>query len=237
MPFVKKMQKTEPIPTPALATRIPPIMSFKSYMQNQHEDLSPEVFQRMYEQYHLHYLQDFSDSFFKASMAEEWFQDRYSPVKIHELELETSKWASQESVLFAASLRNHSVATVHAMRLDPLYSSNAVETISNGSSRPANVLNIAKAAVTTSARKSFEGAAVVAPAIEDSVPVTGRHLVGHEDRTICISGVHACCPKHVLKSAIIDALAKHLAVAIPAPDRIVVAQPIWSDQFLEKFQR
>lgn len=34
----------------------------------------------MYDQYHLLYLQDFSDSFFKATMVEEWFQDRYNPI-------------------------------------------------------------------------------------------------------------------------------------------------------------
>jgi hypothetical protein len=56
---------------------ITPLMTFKSFMQVQSDDLPPEVFQKRYEEYNLNYLVDFSDAFFKASVGEEWFQDRW----------------------------------------------------------------------------------------------------------------------------------------------------------------
>lgn len=98
---------------------MPPLMSFKSFMQTQREDLSPDAFQRLYEQYNLNYLNEFNNAFFAASMAEEWFQDRYNPLNIHRLEKEATDWAILEAGRIKESIKNHAAATVAAMSLEP----------------------------------------------------------------------------------------------------------------------
>lgn len=206
-------------------------MSFKSFMQAQHDDLPPEVFQRMYDQYHILYLQDFSDSFFKASMVEEWFQDRYNPIRIHGLEEAAAVRAVSESAAMKASLVAHPVASVKAMCLDPP---------PNPNRKRAPTID-ATAAITedASADKPAEmSTEMVAGDSQDasSVPIATKHLPGHEDRTLYISGIHAGCTKASLENAITSALAavdENLA-----PERIIIAQPVWTNTHgVDKFER
>ena len=106
-------------PAPKVKSAIAPLMSFKSFMQNQQEDLAPEAFQQRYDEYHLHYLADFSDAFFRRSLQEEWFQERYSPAKITALEQDTCAWAAAESGVIRDSLLARPAEVVAAMCLDP----------------------------------------------------------------------------------------------------------------------
>ena len=75
-----------------------------------------------------------------------------------------------------------------------------------------------------------------------SVVVTGKNFSGHENRAVYICGVHACCPKQTFKNLILEALASNSGLnlnqaPLPAPERIVIAQPIWSTRNIEKFER
>ena len=62
----------------------------------------------------------------------------------------------------------------------------------------------------------------------------GRHVPGHEDRTIYISGVHSVCTKAVLRAAVTDVLTKE---NLPPPERVIVAQPVWTQKVPSKFER
>ena len=104
----------------SVSGRMPPLMSFKAFMHTQREDVPPDSLPRMYDQYTMTYLADFSNNFFTMSKAEEWFQDRYNPLNIHRLEREAIEWALQEAAIIKDSIRSHPLATVGAMSLEPL---------------------------------------------------------------------------------------------------------------------
>lgn len=96
-----------------------PLASFKSFMVNQTEDLPPEDFQRRYEKYNLDYLVYFSENFFNASKAEEWFQDRYNPINIVNTDKESAAWARGEAERFKASLLSRPEEMIAACSLEP----------------------------------------------------------------------------------------------------------------------
>jgi hypothetical protein len=193
---------TSSFPPSQQQQRVQPIMSFKSFIASQPEDLPPEVFQRQYEQYNIEYLQYFSESFFKASMGEEWFQDRYNPVNILTIEKESNQWAIEEAERFQISFNQHSEEFISSCSLEP------------------------SAALSSSSHS-----------VGDEGFHSGRHLPGHENRAIYVTGIHACCPKQVLKAAIISALTSDIAESTNKPDRIIIAQPVWSVKNLDKFER
>ena len=95
-------------------------MSFKAFMHTQRDDVPPDSIPRMYDQYTMTYLTDFSNNFFSASKTEEWFQDRYNPLNIHRLEKEAIDWALHEAAVIKESIQSHPLATVAAMSLEPL---------------------------------------------------------------------------------------------------------------------
>lgn len=186
-------------------------MSYKTFIANQPDDHPPEMYQKMYEQYNFDYIGYFSDSFFKASMGEEWFQDRYNPVNIINIEQESAAWAVEESARFKRDLTERISEFLPACSLEP-----------NMRHREAELVN-------------------------EEYILSGKHLPGHENRSIYISSVHACCPKAVLKTAIINALTTQSSgnaaevvedvYDLNKPERIVVAQPVWSRSNLDKFER
>lgn len=218
---------------PVSSNRIPPIMSFKSFMQAQHDDLPPEVFQRMYDQYHLLYLQDFSDSFFKASVVEEWFQDRYNPIRIYSLEEASAARAVTESAAMKASLVAHPTASVKAMCLDPPPNPNRkrAPTISDAAAvAPEDAAEEHKPAEATNDMVTEENQAA------SNVLIATKHLPGHEDRTLYISGIHAGCTKTSLETAINSALA--VVDETLVAERIIIAQPVWTNTHgVDKFER
>jgi hypothetical protein len=216
--------------------RISPILSFKSFITMQRDDLPSDAYQRMYDQYHLNYLQDFSDRFFKESMMEEWFQDRYSPVRIQAQEEAAAARAVAESASLKASLLAHPVASVKAMCLDP------PPHPKGGNKR--NVGGREQPAQEAPAEPAAEAGDGMEVAVSD-VPVASKHLAGHEDRTLYISGIHASCTRSALHNAILHALAPPAeseaandAEEICVPERFLFAQPVWTNfDGNDKFER
>jgi hypothetical protein len=216
--------------------RIAPILSFKSFMQQQRDDLPPEAFQRLYDQYHLNYLQDFSDRFFEESMMEEWFQDRYSPVRIYAQEQATAARAATESAALKASLVSHPSASVRAMSLEPPTHTKG----KRGSG--GNVENVSESAPDATTAAAGEGMEVSAAS---DIPVATKHIPGHENRTLYFSGIHASCTRSAFYNAIVHALsppADPEAAAeveeVPLPERFLFAQPVWTNfDGNDKFER
>lgn len=202
-----------PSPPPSLSLPVPqlppsgslvyqhiePLKSYKSFMHDQKEDLSPEQFRVMYEKYHLTYLDSFSHAFFKATKDEEWFRDRYDPLRRQEQENEANAWAAKESAVIRNSLTASPAATIAAMCLDPV--------------TPA-VPSVAK----------VDDNAPDAEPQDCTVSVSGKHFSGHEDSTVYVVGIHSSCPKAVFRAAVVGALEKE---NIPAPVRIVLSLPMW----------
>jgi hypothetical protein len=75
--------------------KITPMGSFKTFIELQQDDLPPEKFQQQYDAYTAKYLEAFSDAFFKASVGEEWFRERYDPSAIMQSEKEAAIWAGK----------------------------------------------------------------------------------------------------------------------------------------------
>lgn len=215
--------------------RIAPILSFKSFMQQQRDDLPPETFQRMYDQYHLNYLQDFSDRFFEESMMEEWFQDRYSPVRIFAQQEATAARAGTESAALKASLLAHPAASVRAMSLEPPANANPHQ---KGKRGPVfEKVEVVEATAAASGDMEVSAAS--------DVPIATKHIPGHEDRTLYFSGIHASCTRSALWNAIVHALSPPVDAEAPAdqeetplPERFLFAQPVWTNfDGNDKFER
>ena len=51
--------------------------------------------------------------------------------------------------------------------------------------------------------------------------ITGKHLSGHEDRTVYVTGIHACCTKAVFRAAVME----HLSAA-NAANAALAEQPV-----------
>jgi len=215
------LQSTTPIAL--VGGRMPPLMSFKTFAQSQREDVTQDSLQRLYDQYCWSYLQDFSKAFFSASMAEEWFQERYNPLHIHRLERDATEWGVAEAARIKQSVLSHPHATVGAMSLEP-------QTTSSGRHLQQRATT-EKEAVLDKSRDEYR-----------ALNISGKHFSGHEHRAVYICGVHACCPKQIFKNLILEALAvgngtSHTHTPLPAPERIIIAQPLWSTRFIEKFER
>ena len=60
---------------------------------------------RRYEEYHLRYVKEFSETFFHGNKSQEWFKDRYDPLKMQEQEADNVAWASKESAALKRNLR------------------------------------------------------------------------------------------------------------------------------------
>ena len=59
---------------------------------------------RRYELYHLRYVEDFSEAFFVGNRNQEWFRERYDPLKMHEQEVGNAVWAVKESAAVKKAL-------------------------------------------------------------------------------------------------------------------------------------
>uniref|UniRef100_A0A7S3H9X4 C2H2-type domain-containing protein n=1 Tax=Spumella elongata TaxID=89044 RepID=A0A7S3H9X4_9STRA len=191
----------------------------------------------MYDEYHQNYLQEFSDSFFRASKMEEWFQDRYNPIRIRDQDKAIAARAAVESAAIKASLLAQPIDTVKAMCLDPS------TVITSNPLRAQSAANAEAAAVPADGEEPKEEVDVSAMESSSSVPLAGRALSGHTDRTLYISGIHAGCTKLALQNAITTALAAgnteaSTSATVPAPDRIILAQPMWTfSEGVNKFER
>ena len=50
-------------------------------------------------------MKEFSETFFHGNKNQEWFKDRYDPLKMQEQEADNVVWALKESVAFKKNLR------------------------------------------------------------------------------------------------------------------------------------
>lgn len=94
------------------------MLSFKSFIQRQDDDLTPEQFQKKYDEYQLQYTTDVSDHFFESNKCEEWFRDRYDPQRLLQTESETKLWAIAESNLFSKQSIDDPVHLLKSCRLN-----------------------------------------------------------------------------------------------------------------------
>jgi hypothetical protein len=227
--------------------RMPPIMSFKTFMQSQREDLPPESFQKLYDQYHIDYLQDYSDAFFKEALLEEWFQDRYNPARIFGLEQAAREHAAAESAAFKAGMLLQPAECVQAVSLNPPAKQQQLQAKKQRSNSMSSEADAEKRGDSAAAAGgNSETAAVVAASTSTSTgtaPVT-RNLAGYEDRALFFPRIPGGCTRSVLKHAVLTALsaaaiasaeevegsggATSTAAQAPAPERIILGLPKWS---------
>lgn len=66
-------------------------------MHVQEEELTPEQFQRKYDEYQFQYTVDFSNHFFESNKCEEWFRERYDPTLLVQSEQDVKMWSAAES--------------------------------------------------------------------------------------------------------------------------------------------
>lgn len=208
-------------------------------MQDQKEDLLPEEFQKKYIDYHMEYLEYFSEAVFKQKMGEDWFQDRYNPLNIVSQETQTAQWAKEESLRIKSEFLSNPVEFLKAVSLDPVSYKGRKSYDSN--KKPDLELS----------KDDQEGTLETNINEQESVPglnseIFGKHLPGHEKCTIYVTGVHASCSKQVFTNAVSAALrgiklsesSSESTTNDPMePSRIILAQPTWSHRDLQKFER
>ena len=98
---------------------MPPLMSFKSFMVQQVDEFgTSEVYNQRYEEFQYNYIDDFSNIFFHNNKTEEWFNERYNPIKIQEKEVEMTEWSSSESAHFLEQLVSNPTEFIKLASLD-----------------------------------------------------------------------------------------------------------------------
>lgn len=97
-----------------------PLLSFKSYVQTQRDDLSPEVYQKLYDDFQLQYIMDLSLQFFHTNKQEEWFRDRYDPSRIIQRDEAATAWSIKESSVLRNALVENALEVLDAISLEPI---------------------------------------------------------------------------------------------------------------------
>jgi hypothetical protein len=229
-------------------------MTYKSFIMTLPDDLEPSKFQSLYEEYQAQYLNDFSNAFFHISKTEEWFQERYNPVKIKERDESNAAWASTESVLFRDQMLENAGKTVRNLRLGPRPAAKAGATatatgvVGDGSGGDDNavVAEMAtgeeeegdnnhdgdgdnSAAMMATDNAGGDETAVTAAAAAGGgggvhIPFQTRTIKGHDNTCVFVAGVHACCTKAIFRSSVNEALS---STGLALPSRVLVGQPVW----------
>ena len=195
------------------------MMSYKSFMQTQSEDLSPDQFQARYEQYQKKYLDDFSNTFFDTAKRDEWFQARYNPVKLVEVELENVKRAASESAALRAEVLADPEQVLPKFFLGP---------------EKGSILQRLGGAA-----PSATGDEVVDPLGKEQAAADDndvRHLRGHHNCTLSFGSIHASCTKALFSNAISDALAAATEPVISPASRIIIGPPFWVGHSPPRFE-
>lgn len=104
-------------------SRIAPMKSYKNFMLTQHDDASPEIFQRRYDEYQVQYCKDASNYYFEKNKCEEWFRERYDPLIQQNMENESQEWSHSESQKIFDHIAYDKTGFLSAARLAPLESS------------------------------------------------------------------------------------------------------------------
>eukprot|EP01041_Mallomonas_annulata_P001159 gene1159-2251_t len=238
---------------------LPPMPTFKNFMLAQPDDnSSPELFQRRYEDFQVQYIMDFSMNFFDNTKNEEWFRERYDPLRQKELEQESIKWAAQESAEFKKELLENPKLAIDALRLDPKISKSTSPSVAENSSmnrmerqrdesnddneheEHMDQIDVSNEIVEVETEKDVNPAVNVeigqdsdktASALTSaSSSSSEKEPPSVSRRLLYLSGIPADCPRTILTNAIKDA-SNNLA------ERIIIAPPAWNKSLTRGFER
>jgi SERRATE/Ars2, N-terminal domain len=106
--------------SPSRMVHMKPIMTYGNFVKSQREDLSPEIYQKRYQDYQYNYLLDMADKFFTANLNEEWFRDRYDPSRILDRERRASEWSILESEMMKNAITENPLEILKAVSLEPV---------------------------------------------------------------------------------------------------------------------
>jgi hypothetical protein len=107
---------------------LPPMSNFRDFELQQKQQQAgsaggvledAKTADQLYGEYTLQYVQEVSDRFFENHKLEEWFLDRYDPLRLHEAEGRAQVWAREESRALAQELAASPLRAVHACCLEP----------------------------------------------------------------------------------------------------------------------
>lgn len=94
--------------------------SFKTFMMAQSDDTAHiDVYRKRYDDYQVEHCMRFNQFFFDANKGEEWFQERYDPLRRQEQLKETAAWAVNASAEMKAALERNTEAMLQACSLEP----------------------------------------------------------------------------------------------------------------------
>eukprot|EP01035_Chromulina_nebulosa_P018410 gene18410-24113_t len=139
---------------------IDPMMSFRTFIQTLSEDYSPEIYQSLYDEYQYKYINEFSEKFFQANKKEEWFRDRYDPLKQRDNETITNSIVFKEAELFKDELFKNAKDVITAMCLDPINSN--IESDSSNKCTKSQLQQAIKEALTDPSKNRYS-----TPALND----------------------------------------------------------------------
>jgi hypothetical protein len=88
-------------------------------MHNQNDAPPLHVVHSRYDELINHYITEFSDIFFHTNKSEEWFQDRYHPCKLAQVEKDAEAWAVSSSKELLESIVKAPAHIISACNLDP----------------------------------------------------------------------------------------------------------------------
>jgi hypothetical protein len=121
------------IPAPELAAGpgmrrqrppLEPMESFKRFSRKpEHDTRSISEIETLYDEYQIQYAYTVSNNFFENHKVEEWFLERYDPLRQHSLEENACAWAAAESERFFQSVVQDPLEALKACCLEPVISS------------------------------------------------------------------------------------------------------------------
>lgn len=92
--------------------------SFKSFMLDQRDESTPEVFKRRYDEYQMQHVLNFCRNFFDYNKDMDWFRERYDPLKRQEQVEDTITWAISESAEFRLCIEKEADTMIQACSFD-----------------------------------------------------------------------------------------------------------------------
>jgi hypothetical protein len=198
---------------PRTSSRLQPMKSYKNFIATQRDDVTPDIFQRRYDEYQLQYLQDASNFFFEKNKCEEWFRDRYDPSVQQIIENESKDWSRKESKRILDKISENCEETIRSFRL-----------CTDGSMSSAG--DDVDAGDETGDKPSAKFSAAA-----------GHHFEGHIANTIYLAGIPPNCTKLLLSQAIKVAISACADIG-GSVERVCLAQPTWHIRGLvDRFDR
>lgn len=197
----------------------PPLRSFKSFVLTIREDIDPKDYERDYRRYQIKYVDDFSNAFFHISKTEEWFQEKYNPATILAREDANKMWAADESLEFKEQILENPVLAISSLRLGPEQSDDSASI---------EALKKANELIIETKEKEDNDEVVETPSADIVRPTAFtkglRSISGHDDRTVLVQAIHACCTRSLFTSTVEEGLNEN---GLNVPEKVVVSQPVW----------